>query len=94
MTIRSRLAFWYAGLTLLALGCLAYGLYYELVAEPRQFAAQGKRIDTPKEEISEILLWYTLPAAAVAPPTRSSAERSSQPSGQTSAKTKGVRDGR
>ena len=66
MTIRSRLAIWYAGLTLFSLGILAYGLYFELVVEPRQFAAQGKRIDTPREEISEILLWYTLPAAAVA----------------------------
>lgn len=66
MTIRSRLALWYAGLTLVSLGSLAYGLYVELVIEPKQLAAEGKRSDTPKEEISEILLWYTLPAAVVA----------------------------
>src|SRR5438874_12050967 len=64
MTIRSRLALWYAGLTLLSLGSLAYGLYFELVVEPKQFAAQGRRTDTAQEEIREILLWYTLPAAA------------------------------
>src|SRR6266478_2344013 len=66
MTIRRRLTLCYAGLTLLSLGSLAYGLYFELFLEPKQLSAQGKVPDTAQEEIGEILLWYTLPAAAVA----------------------------
>lgn len=66
MTIRTRLTLWYAGLSLFSLSFLAWGLYREFVLEPKKLAAQGLRPDTAREEIGEVLLWYTLPGAVLA----------------------------
>ena len=65
MTIRTRLTLWYAGLSLLSLTALAWGLYFETVLEPKAALAQGLPPDPAKVEISEILLLYTLPAALI-----------------------------
>src|SRR3954451_13346158 len=63
MTIRTRLTLWYAGLSLFSLSFLAWGLYREFVVEPKKLSAQGLNPDTPREEIGEVLLLYTLPGA-------------------------------
>jgi signal transduction histidine kinase len=65
MTIRTRLAVWYAGLSLVSLSALGYGLYFELVKEPLKASQSGGKIDSPQQAIIEILLWYTIPTALV-----------------------------
>lgn len=65
MTIRARLTLWYSGLSVLSLSVLAWGLFFEMVVEPRDASKQGQRLDNPRQEISEILLLYTLPAAVL-----------------------------
>jgi len=65
MTIRTRLTLWYAGLSVLSLTVLAWGLYFETVLEPKAALAQGLQPDPAKVEITEILLLYTLPAALI-----------------------------
>jgi len=65
VTTRVRLTIWYAALSVISLSVLAWGLYFEIVVEPRQAVSQGVRPESPRQEISEILLLYTLPAAAL-----------------------------
>jgi heavy metal sensor kinase len=65
MTIKTRLALWYAGLSLISLSALGYGLYYELVQEPRRATETGHHRESAEETITEILLWYTVPTAAL-----------------------------
>jgi len=63
MTIKTRLALWYAGLSLISLSALGYGLYFELVKEPLAASQKGEHRESPAEAVTEILLWYTIPTA-------------------------------
>ena len=65
MTIKTRLTFWYVGLSLISLGVLCYALYFELVIEPQSLAARSEPVDSIPQAIEEILLWYALPTAVV-----------------------------
>ena len=62
MTIRSRLLLWYVSISLLALGLIGGGLYFELVVERAQDSARFGQADSVPQEILDILLFYTLPA--------------------------------
>ena len=64
MTIRSRLVLWYVSVSLLALGIIGGGLYYELVVQREGDIMRYGYADSLTEEILEILLFYTLPAIA------------------------------
>jgi heavy metal sensor kinase len=65
VTIRSRLILWYVSVSLLALGIIAGGLYYELVVERARDNALLGHADSVAEEILDILLFWTLPAIAL-----------------------------
>lgn len=61
MTIRTRLAFWYAGVLLTSLVLMAGVIYYEFVVERNQYKAEGKPPDTVRHEIFEVILYYGVP---------------------------------
>ncbi len=65
MTIRSRLTLWYVSVSLVALAVIGSGLYYELVIERARDLAQSGHADSVAVEISDILLFYTLPAIGI-----------------------------
>ena len=65
MTIKTRLALWYAGLSLISLSALGYGLYYELVKEPQRATEAGHHRNQPRRRSRKSCLWYTVPTAAL-----------------------------
>jgi signal transduction histidine kinase len=62
VTIRTRLILWYVSVSLVALGIIGGGLYYELVVQREGDIVRYGYADSIPEEILEILLFYTLPA--------------------------------
>ncbi len=67
MTIRTRLALWYAGILLIGLLCIAGWAYYEMVIEhPGVASAIVQGGHTPLEEFGEVLLFGGLPALLLA----------------------------
>lgn len=61
MKIRTRLTLWYAGMLLGSLLLMGAVLHYELVGE---FEA-GKRPESPREKIEDILTFYGLPTLVI-----------------------------
>jgi heavy metal sensor kinase len=62
MTIRSRLILWYVSISMVALGIIGGGLYYELVVERARDVALVGQADSLTGEIQDILILYTVPA--------------------------------
>jgi signal transduction histidine kinase len=66
VTIRTKVTLWYAAVLSFSLLLLSGGMYYELVLEPRKVRAEGLPLDSPTEEIGEVLVYYIFPAMLVA----------------------------
>jgi signal transduction histidine kinase len=75
MTIRTRLSLWYAAVMFVALMAMGSLQYYELVVEPRRAALRHHQRPNPEatiesddafEDVTGILLWCGVPAAALA----------------------------
>jgi signal transduction histidine kinase len=62
MTIRARLTYWYAGVTLASILLLAAVMYYEFVIEAGAVAAAHQPEQLMEEEIGEVLLFYGVPS--------------------------------
>ncbi len=63
MTIRTRLTLWYAGMLLGSLLLMGSVLHYELVTERKLNA--GGVLESPREQIADVLLFYGMPTVFV-----------------------------
>ena len=75
MTIRTRLSLWYAAVMFIALTVMGVLLYHQLIIEPRQAARRHHEghaqrelaeSDDTFEDVTGIVLWCGIPAAALA----------------------------
>src|SRR5690349_1820108 len=63
MTIRTKLTLWYSVVLLLSVAILGGGLYFELVVERQKTRQKGLPEESMREEISEVVFFYAVPAA-------------------------------
>lgn len=63
MTIRARLTYWYAGVTLASILLMAAVMYYEFVIEATAVAAAHQPKEPMEEEIGEVVFFYGVPSA-------------------------------